>query len=192
MPLNAVFAPDGKYAYVSCWYGGLGLRGALVQIDTASQTVVGNIALAKIGSPLGSTRFFGFGIALDPATKNVYVTQRPKSTPHQGECKLAVINPPHDHVKSHAFIPNCLPNPIAFTPDGQYLYIVATDARGTNSTVLTIETATNQVVGTPIVVGVEANPLAIAPNGKFAYVVNTNGFVTTNPSPPLERRVRFR
>jgi YVTN family beta-propeller protein len=168
-PLNAVFTANGKNVYVNCGINvTLGYtRAAIARIDTASETVVGNIALADEG----------LGIALDPASNDIYITRRPRSKTETGNCELGVIIPPNDQLASKAFIPHCRANPIAFTPDGKYLYIVATDKKATNSTVLTIETAGKKVVGTPIVVGVGASPIAIAPNGNFAYVVNENDYV---------------
>ena len=168
--LRAVFTPDGKYVYLDCGINPVTSqgyeRGGLAQIDTTSQTVVGNIELADEGS----------GIALDPASNHIYLTQKPTNLSDHS-CELAVIIPPNHQVASKFFIPNCRANPIAFTPDGKYLYIVATDRNTTNSKVLTIETASKAVVGTPIVVGLQGGPIAIAPNGKFAYVVNQNNQV---------------
>jgi YVTN family beta-propeller protein len=171
-PINAVFTANGKYVYLNCGINVTGYeRAAVARIDTTSETVVGNTALADEG----------LGIALDPASNDIYITRRPRSKTETGNCELGVIIPPNDQLASKAFIPHCRANPIAFTPDGKYLYMVATDKKTTNSTVLTIETAGNKVVGTPIVVGAGAIPIAIAPNGNFAYVVNENYYVA-NPT----------
>lgn len=164
-PINAVFTANGKYVYVNCGINVEGYeRAAVARVDTASKTVVGNIALADEG----------YGIALNPANSHIFITRRPRTKTEAGKCELGVIIPPNDEFASTVFIPNCLANPIAFTPDGKYFYIAATDKKSANSIVLTIDAASKQVVGKPVVVGLQAGPIAIAPNGKFAYVVNQN------------------
>jgi YVTN family beta-propeller protein len=65
----------------------------------------------------------------------------------------------------------------AVTPEGGYLYVAVTDKvdpTGAPGTLILISTATNEVVGTPVVVGINPFAVAIAPNGKHAYVTSTN------------------
>lgn len=52
------------------------------------------------------------------------------------------------------------------TPDGNYLYVTYSNK------VATMNTATDQLVGSPIQVGPSASALAIAPDGLRAYVAN--------------------
>ena len=54
----------------------------------------------------------------------------------------------------------------ALTPDGKYLYVTYSDK------VSTIETATDQLIGSPVQVGQAASSVAVAPNGLYAYVTN--------------------
>ena len=59
---------------------------------------------------------------------------------------------------------------IAITPDGSRAYV----ANSIGKSVSVIDTATNQVVGAPITVGIGPWGIAITPNGKRAYVANYN------------------
>jgi large repetitive protein len=65
----------------------------------------------------------------------------------------------------------------AVAPEGDYLYVAVTDKldpSGAPGNLVLISTATNEVVGTPLVVGINPFAVAIAPNGKHAYITSTN------------------
>ena len=60
------------------------------------------------------------------------------------------------------------PRGVAVTPDGKHAYI----ANVISNNVSVIDTSTNTVVGTPILVGDSPSLVAVAPDGKHAYVTN--------------------
>jgi DNA-binding beta-propeller fold protein YncE len=64
-----------------------------------------------------------------------------------------------------------IPSAAAITPDGQYLYLIAT--KNPNA-VLMVSTTTNTVDAT-ISVALGANAMAIAPSGNYAYVASSTG-----------------
>jgi YVTN family beta-propeller protein len=61
---------------------------------------------------------------------------------------------------------------IAVSPDGTRAYVSIYEPDP--SVILTIDTATNQLIGAPIVAGEGADSIAITPDGRTAYVANAN------------------
>ena len=64
------------------------------------------------------------------------------------------------------------PTGIAITPDGSFVYV----SSSANSNITVIDTSSNTVVGSPIVIGSSAGPnqIAFTADGAFAYVQNGN------------------
>jgi YVTN family beta-propeller protein len=60
------------------------------------------------------------------------------------------------------------PRGVAVTPDGKRAYVT----NAASNTVSVIDTASNTVVGTPILVGDNPFVVTVAPDGKHAYVTN--------------------
>lgn len=67
------------------------------------------------------------------------------------------------------------PQGLAVTPDGRRVYVANTDG----DSISAIDTATNTVIGDPIVAGHTPWMLAIAPNGRKAYVTNASANCVT-------------
>ena len=63
-----------------------------------------------------------------------------------------------------------LPSALAVTPDGKHVYV--TTNLGFNGGVYVIDTATNTLEATVIMVGTVPGGVAITPDGKYAYVMN--------------------
>lgn len=169
--LNLFFTPDGSSAYLSGAneYAGDGrFPQKLVQIDAASQTIVGTTALKPVVNLAGYAY-----MTISPDGKKLYV-ERTNA--------IAVIDTSDKKVRKTISLPGSATVP-AVTPDGQYLYVpIYSTSPGT---VVMISTASGQVVGEPITVGSVPAWVTIAPNANFAYVTNSqdNTVTVINISP---------
>ena len=157
-PNYFAFSPDGKTAYVT----NAGDSSVSV-IDVKKGMAAG--AAISVGNNPG-------GISITPNGKKLYTVNA---------TTVSVIDTVTQQVT-----PINLGNETGFraamTRDGKYLYVPVYDLNNPKTApgaVFVISTATDQVVGTPVPVGIEPQDVVIAPNGKRAYVSNyVDGTVT--------------
>jgi len=168
--LNLFFTPDGSSAYVSGAneYAKRQFPQKLVQIDSASQTIVGTTALKPVVDYAGYAY-----MAITPDGKKLYV-ERINA--------IAVIDTSDKKVRKTVPLPGSATIP-AVTPDGKYIYVpIYSTSPGM---VVMIGTVSGQIVGEPITVGNVPASVTIAPNANFAYVTNSqdNTVTVINISP---------
>ena len=148
-PTGVAITPDGRFAYIT----NQDAIGTVSIIDAAAKTVLpGSI-------PVGT---FPIGVAVTPNARFAYVAN--------GDDTVSVIDVATNSAPT-APIPfgtGTEPFGVAVTPNGQFAYIT----NSANNTVSVIATATNTVVGSPIVVGIFPQGVAITPDGRFAYIAN--------------------
>jgi YVTN family beta-propeller protein len=168
--LNLFFTPDGSSAYVSGAneYAKRRFPQKLVQIDTASQTIVDTTAWKPVVDYVGYAY-----MTISPDGKKLYVERTDA---------IAVFDTSDKKVRKTIPLPGSATIP-AVTPDGEYLYVpIYSTSPGT---VVMIGTASGQIVGEPITVGSVPAWVTIAPNANFAYVTNSqdNTVTVINISP---------
>ena len=148
-PLGVAVSPDGSRVYVA------NANSSTVSvIDTANDTVTAVI-------PVGNTPF---GVAVNPDSSRAYVT-------HENGT-VSVIDTANDTVT--AVIPvGHIPVGVAVSPDGSRVYV----ANQLGNTVSVIDTATNQVVGPAINVGVQPESLGafVGPGALIATNTSASG-----------------
>jgi len=162
--LNLFFTPDGSSAYVSGAneYAKRQFPQKLVQIDSASQTIVGTTALKPVVDYAGYAY-----MAITPDGKKLYV-ERINA--------IAVIDTSDKKVRKTVPLPGSATIP-AVTPDGKYIYVpIYSTSPGM---VVMIGTVSGQIVGEPITVGSVPAWVTIAPNANFAYVTNSQDNTVT-------------
>ncbi len=133
--------PNGSRAYV-----------ASVQFNTVEAIDLGT--RSQVGSPIlvGSEPN---GLSISPDGTRVYVS-------NEASEDVSVIDTAGDQVV--ATVPlGAGPYGSAVTPDGRFVFFA------TDSGIYTIETATNQVVGQPILPGTDFQQIAISPDGSRLY-----------------------
>jgi YVTN family beta-propeller protein len=137
-------------------------------IDTATNTVVGSPIL--VGE-------FPYGVAVTPDGSKVYVT-------NEGSNTVSVIATATNTVVGSPIPVGASPNGVAVTPDGSKVYVTVGfcisgpsccfPPTACTGSVQVIDTATNTVVGSPILVGSIPLGVAVTPDGSKVYV--TVGF----------------
>ncbi|HEX9215061.1 MAG TPA: autotransporter domain-containing protein [Bradyrhizobium sp.] len=192
-PQNAVFSPDGRFAYVAA-FGSSEVN----VIDVVSRNVVATIpvgglpaalALSADGSSLYVTSVTGnavtvistatnhvvgspiavgtspSGIAVSSDGTRVYVT-------NEGSASVSIIDAASKAVIGTIAVGNS-PYGITLSPDGSRLYV----ANQTSSSVSVIDTGSQSVVATIPVTG---SPLSVAvsPDGSRIYVTNQSSQLT--------------
>jgi hypothetical protein len=156
---QAVATPDGRTVYEYGVIDDTGLQAAVVPIDVSTDTA-GPMIAAPAGDPSN--------IAVDPNGRTAYLSF------DNGVCAIDIATGAASKLIS---IP-ARAWAMAFTPDGQMVYVVD-DPGGVGQTlgVTPIRTATNTALR-PIKLPVSENTsgylydIAITPNGKTAYVVD--------------------
>lgn len=155
-PTDVVFAPNGKTAYVANEDDN-----SVSVIDVAKGVVEGTPI------PVGN---IPFGINITPDGKTVYTINSTSvsAIDTSSNTLITTIDLSTLTIGTGPFA--------AVTPEGDYLYVAVTnkvDPLAAPGSLVVISTATNEVVGTPLVV--ENNPfaVAIAPNGKHAYITSS-------------------
>jgi YVTN family beta-propeller protein len=134
LPVGVAITPNGQFAYVTN-----NSSNSVSMINTATNTVVGSpIAVGTMPE----------GVAITPNGQFAYVANTGSVPPGEPGDTVSVINTATNLVISTITVGNH-PFGIAITPDGKLAY-VANDA---SNNVSVINTATNQLVGSPIQVG---------------------------------------
>ncbi len=177
-PYGVAVSPDGSRVYVAnacdssssinCTYGTVSV------IDTATDQVTGSPI------PVG---YEPFGIAVSPDGSRVYVGNPRASGGAFGNGTVSVIDTATNAVT--ATIPvGGNPIGVAVSPDGSRVYVAnacdsgINNCTSTSSTVSVIDTATDQVTGSPIPVGSGPFGIAVSPDGSRVYVANLGGTVS--------------
>ncbi|WP_159059371.1 autotransporter domain-containing protein [Rhodopseudomonas palustris] len=142
LPRNAVFSPDGRYAYV------VNNGGSVSVLDVAARTVVGTIGVGTDSS----------GIAISPDGKFVYVTNYSSNS-------VSVISSATNQVVSS--ISASGPYGIAVSADGGTLYV--TNLQGASVTV--IDAASGTAL-TSVSVGISPVAVVVSRDGSRIYVSN--------------------
>ncbi|QLH72452.1 autotransporter domain-containing protein [Rhodopseudomonas palustris] len=142
LPRNAVFSPDGRYAYV------VNNGGSVSVLDVAAHTVVGTIGVGTDSS----------GIAISPDGKFVYVTNYSSNS-------VSVISSATNQVVSS--ISASRPYGIAVSADGGTLYV--TNLQGASVTV--IDAASGTAL-TSVSVGISPVAVVVSRDGSRIYVSN--------------------
>lgn len=194
-PTDVAVTPDGKYAYVpNSGYP----FGYVAVIDTATQAKIGEIPIATGGTDIaiastatGAMAYItensadgtftvkvidtGVNIVVDtigpldipagsilasPDSSRVYIST------NSVDGVVYVIDTDTNSVESTIRVGNWISAPV-LSPDGAYLYVVSDGA------VLTINTATNAVVGEPITTVTEPFNLAVNADGSLLYVASS-------------------
>jgi YVTN family beta-propeller protein/VCBS repeat-containing protein len=193
-PTDVAVTPDGKYAYVPNSGSPFGY---VAVIDTATQQKIGEIPMASGGTDIaiadtpngvlayvtenGAGGTFtvkvidtGVNIVVDsigpldipagsilasPDSSRVYIST------NSVDGVVYVINTDTNSVESTIRVGNWISSPV-LSPDGAYLYVVS------GGTVLTIDTATNAVVGEPVSTVEEPLRLAVSADGNLLYIAS--------------------
>lgn len=111
---------------------------------------------------------------IDPGTDTTSVVASPDGSRlyaiNQNLSSVAVIAAESGQVLKTITLGQTLDG-LVVTPDGADL-LVAREDSGFQGTLITIDTATDEVVGTPVAVGRQPLQVAVTPDGKAAYVTN--------------------
>ena len=146
-PNRVAFSPDGTRGYVTNLYSG-----NVSVIDTSSKSVIGSF-------PTGT------GPVDIAVTSNgrLYVSNQYSNTVTVHDFSGSLL----------ATIPGFVfPNSVAANPNGTRVFVT----NGNASTVSTIDTSSNSVMGTPMPVGTTPTSVTVSADGTMAYVVNEYSF----------------
>jgi YVTN family beta-propeller protein/autotransporter-associated beta strand protein len=149
-PQGIAIAPNGQRVYVT----NLGSNSVSV-IDTATDTVVGTIALTAVAP---------FGIVIAPNGQTAYVA-------NAGSDNVSVIDLALGAETLPAIPVGVEPLMLAVTPEGTTLYV----ANAADHTVSVIDTATKTVTTTVVLPPGRPQGLAITPDGHTVYVLDSLG-----------------
>lgn len=162
--------PAGTRLYVG-YSSGNNDAGSIRVIDTAGNTVIGTVALAKLpdlpGGGVGTAKFPA-GIAVNPAGTKVYVTHV-TTTIDTSRGTISVIDTSDNSVSAVISVDGT-PAGVAFNPAGTRAYVAH------SGSVSVINTSTNEAIAT-IPVGGSPNGVAVNAAGTRVYVSNLNGSV---------------
>jgi YVTN family beta-propeller protein len=194
LPANAesiAISPDGKTVYVT-----VESSERVFTISAESNTVTGSIvagteASALAIAPSGESVYVGVGpedvqmIFLrtgTPMSPPIKVGGFPKAIAVSPDGKAAYVAAGNEvDVLENATVVKEIPlgsvaSGLAVSPDGTRVYVTS----GTAKTVTTIDTATDKVTGTPILIGGEPDEIALTANGDSAYVATGEAIVPIN------------
>jgi DNA-binding beta-propeller fold protein YncE len=161
---SIAITPDGRTLYVASARPARSAR----SVNSGTVTPV-STATNKPGKPVVVAGGLNGLIAAAPDGGTVYA-----GTPHG----LVPISTATDEAGQPVLVEGG-PAAIAFTPDGQAAYVVAT-VRGARGEVVPISTATNEPGQLIVTTGSNARAIAIAPGGRVGYVAN-GGSNTVTP-----------
>lgn len=147
-PQNAVFSPDGRYAY-------------LVSVGTSTVTVL-DVAAGTIATTV-AVGAGPYGIAISQDGQYVYATAA------YGD-SVSVISTATNQVVGSPIPVGSTPYGVAVSPDGSRIYV----ANLGSSTVSVIDAASRTVIAT-IGAGSGASGVAVSPDGSRVYVANQSG-----------------
>ncbi|SEN98362.1 autotransporter domain-containing protein [Bradyrhizobium sp. OK095] len=147
LPQNAVFSPDGRFAYV------VAAAGEVDVIDVISRNVVAIIPVT------GSS----FGLALSPDGASLYVTS------HAGN-SVTVVSTATNQVVGSPITVGAGPYGVAVSPDGARIYV----ANESGGNISIVDTASKAIIGT-VTVGSSPSGITVSPDGGKIYVASQSG-----------------
>jgi DNA-binding beta-propeller fold protein YncE len=152
-PVSLAITPNGRRAVVVTEGG----RSAQV-IDTATRTVLSSFPLPASG----------VGVAISPDGKSAYVTS---------ESKQVLVIEPEAATAGGTIELGREAEAVAFSPDGRLAFF----GLGSKE-IVSVDTRTEEVVGSSIMVSGRPRLIAFTPNGNTAYVIGRNlgGIAVTN------------
>ncbi|NVO12426.1 MAG: autotransporter domain-containing protein [Rhodoplanes sp.] len=150
-PKNAVFSPDGRYAYVV----NAGSNSVTV-LDVAARTIVATIGVGNYPN----------GIAISPDGQYVYATGNASDS-------VSVISTATNQVVGAAIPVGSHPYGVAVSSDGSRIYVANLSA----NSVSVIDAATRTVIAT-VSVGIGPSGISVSPDGSKVYVANQAGSVS--------------
>lgn len=173
-PAALAISPDGKFVYSINYVDGNPGTGTMSVIRTSDNTVITTIP--GFSGP--------FGIAITPNGQYAYVTNFGSNNFSPYGTTVSVVS-----LKTNSIIATIQlgiqPSGIAITPNGALAYATNyntlylgpdfTDLTPGQGTVEIIDTCTNKVICSPIVVGPSPASITISPDGTRAYVTNYSG-----------------
>ncbi|MCV7179451.1 beta-propeller fold lactonase family protein [Mycolicibacterium sphagni] len=173
-PVGVAVSPNGQQLYITVTEpptGGGNSPGEVEVVNTATNSVVANVQVG-VGPD---------GVAVSPTGSLAYVVNEDGNTTSGTTFNgtVSVINTATNQVTKTINVGG-QPEGVAFSPDGSLAYVTETyngdpgNADYNGTTVVVIDTATNEVIGNPITVGTNPLGVAVAPNGT-AYVTNGLG-----------------
>jgi len=146
-PYSIAVTPDGKTAYVGN--------------DSSESLNVINLQTGQAGPALelGANLYV---IAISPDGKTVYMTT--------SSGKVLILDTQTNQVVGSIPVEGETAGlwGVGFTPDGKTAYVLNEGA----DSIVTVDTQTRQIIGTPIPTGEEPISVAFTPDGKKAYVTN--------------------
>jgi YVTN family beta-propeller protein/autotransporter-associated beta strand protein len=149
-PVNAVFSPDGRFAYVVSSGSG---SGSVSVIDVMARTIVNTIPAS--GNPQGLT--------ISPNGQFLYITNTTNNT-------ISVIATATNQVVGSPIAVGTNPVGVAVSPDGTTLYVT-----NITSDTVSVINATTRAVTTTVAVGTSPFGVSVSPDGSKAYIVNEAG-----------------
>lgn len=173
-PAALAISPNGKFVYSINYVDGNPGTGTMSIIRTSDNTVINTIP--GFSGP--------FAIAITPDGNYAYVTNFGSNNFFPYGTTASVVNLKNNTVSSTIQL-STQPSGIAITPNGRLAYVSNYNTLyfGPNFTQLTpgkgtvniIDTCTNKVICSAIVVGPSPDAIAISPDGTRAYVTNYSG-----------------
>lgn len=173
-PASLAITPDGKYVYVINYVDGNPGTGTINVIRTSDNTVINTIP--GFSGP--------FAIAITPDGTQAYVTNFGSNNFFPYGTTVSVINLRNNTVSATVQM-GVQPAGVAITPNGAFAYATNYNTLyfGPNFTALTpgkgtveiIDTCTNKIICSEIVVGPSPANIAISPDGTRAYVSDYSG-----------------
>lgn len=149
-PQNAVFSPDGRFAYIAA------IGGEVDIIDVVSRTVVGTIPISGSAAAL----------ALSADGTRLYVTSDSGNS-------ITVISTATNHVVGSPIAVGTNPTGIAVSPDGARVYVLNQGS----ANVSIIDAASKAIIGT-VPVGSFSYGITTSPDGSRIYVADQGGSVS--------------
>jgi YVTN family beta-propeller protein len=139
----------------------------------AQDTVVATI---KVGS-------FPSTLAITPNGEYAYVSNSASGTVSvintTTNAVMATITLPYFYSTYSNSLVQSIPDGLAITPNGDYVYVTNEAGNGSSNTVYVISTATHKV--TSVIDGLNyPKCVAISPNGEYAYITNTMFTLSNN------------
>ena len=171
VPDGVAFSPSGTYAYVTNYEGGSALKGNIIIINTASNTVVNAINSGAFTYPTS-------GIAFLTSGAYAYITN------HWGD-NVLIVNTASNTVTGSINSGFSTPNGAAVSHDGTYAYVANCNTvcdTGGPSNIVIVNTATNTVVNSITSGFNDPYGVSFSPSGTYAYVTNygSNNVVIIN------------
>lgn len=170
-PASLAITPDGAFVYVINYVDGNPGTGTMSIIRTSDNTVVGTIP--GFSGP--------FSIVINTSGTYAYVTNFGSNNFSPVGTTVSVVDLKSNSIRA-TIVVGTQPSGIALTPDDRFAYVTIyntlylgpgfTNLTAGQGTVRIIDTCTNKVLCTVIIVSASPANIAISSDGKRAYVSN--------------------